>query len=172
MSAAGWAVTLQAEDRARLDALASARDQARSTVLDEAVAVGLRALADGRPGDTASPPIEPSTSTSSPKVTEAGALAVLVGPRLAARLGWRLDADRPPDPAFEAAAGRLALSTGERTIVAVALGLWNGARHGVDVAALAGLDSTTGARLGRALAASDLPRWAAAELATLTPNGA
>lgn len=101
----------------------------------------------------------------------AGALSALLGPALRRRVGWTPDADRPPDAAWEAAEGRIALSTGERAMVAIALGLWNGTRAGVDVSVLGQLDGGNLRRLAGCLDAlaaggfDELLRWARAELA-------
>ena len=103
------------------------------------------------------------------KITYGGALSALLWPSLADRLGWTLDAERPPDAVWKAASGELGLSTGERTLCAVALALWNGAACGVDVAKLGGLDSGAYGRLGRLLCAIEegggWERWAAREVA-------
>lgn len=104
-------------------------------------------------------------------MTEAGAAAVLLSPELRARIGWLPTCTRPPDAAWEAAEGRAGLSTGERAMVAIGLGLWNGTRSGVDVAALATLDGGNLRRLSAALAAladggiDGLTRWASRQLA-------
>lgn len=104
-----------------------------------------------------------------PKITYGGALSALLWPSLADRLGWTLDAERPPDSLWKAARGELDLSPGERTLCAVALALWNGAACGVDVAKLGGLDSGAYGRLGRLLCAIEegggWERWAAREVA-------
>lgn len=99
----------------------------------------------------------------------AGALSALLGPELRRRLGWSPDADRPPDAAWDAAEGRLPLSTGERATVAIALGLWNGTRAGVDVATLGQLDGANLRRLAGCLAAvaegtPELLAWGRREL--------
>lgn len=99
--------------------------------------------------------------------TEAGALGMLLHPRLRAQLGWAHDGYCPPEAAWTAAAGLLGISTGERAMVAAALALWNGADNGVGVRVLGQLDSTNLARLGRCLVAlgagQSLVAWAAEE---------
>lgn len=106
-------------------------------------------------------------------MTGAGALCALLTPEIRARLGWGPDVDRPPDIAWTAARAqseRLAMSTGERAMVAIALGLWNGTRAGVDVGTLGQLDGANLRRLSRCLAAvadgeAALCAWARRELA-------
>lgn len=107
------------------------------------------------------------------RVTEAGAWGLLLTPGLADRLGWRVDVARPPDAAWPAADGSAGLSTGERVTVALALGMWNGCRSGVDVALLGVLDGPTLARVARCFQAiadrEPLEAWARRELARVAP---
>lgn len=89
----------------------------------------------------------------SAEFTEVGALGMLLAPELRKRLGWISDGHSPPLSAWPAAAGLSGLSTGERVMVAVALGLWNGSTWAVDVGALGQLDSANLGRIGRCLCA-------------------
>ena len=103
----------------------------------------------------------------SAEFTEVGALGMLLSPELRGRLGWISDGYRPPETAYEAAQGEAHFSRGERTMVAVALGLWNGSTWAVDVGALGQLDSANLGRIGRCLCAlsegGSLAMWAKAE---------
>ena len=103
----------------------------------------------------------------SAEFTEVGALGMLLSPELRGRLGWISDGYCPPETAYEAAHGEAHFSRGERTMVAVALGLWNGSTWAVDVGALGQLDSANLGRIGRCLCAlsegGTLVTWAKAE---------
>jgi hypothetical protein len=165
---AEWSVVLTPADAAVLDAVATERARVSPDAFGplghapgavaEAVSVGLRVLLDREA-------LPPATSG---RVTESGAWSLLLTPGLADRIGWRIDAVRPPDAAWTAAEGGAGLSTGERATVALALGFWNGTRSGVDVSALGLLDGPALSRLARCLQAIadrvPLTTWAAREL--------
>jgi hypothetical protein len=60
------------------------------------------------------------------RVTEYGAPSAILPEYLADRLGWTLDAREVPKAVFSAGNGYAKLSTGERTLVVFALGIFNG----------------------------------------------